>query len=466
MNDDRSDVSRRRLLCAATGIAATGVAVPAVAAPDITYAPDPAFQGQRFYVFGGGITDGTTYQLRRATRVSGGSVAESRFVEEVTADAETDVPPDRGGGTGAAIGIDSGALEAGRYFVAGGDLPARPDVAGTVEVVGVAGPPTATLELTPETPTVSAGGTTTVELVVAGASAGVGGYALELDVVDPAVARITDIEHTGDLSERDDELRGEGASARIDADLREAPHGAGDVTVAVVTLAGEAPGETEISIVEGPTIRGADRNRYDLTDLGRTITTVFPTPTATVAVDPGTAETTAGDEITLDVVIEEPTAAIREYGLTVAVDSAIARFVDAEGTAHEAAESPTASIESGAGGEVTLSAVFEEPHPEETLSAGRVVVAAVDAGETTATVEGAVTAGDGAPYDLTSASGTISVESGEPIDAEAGGEPPTEDPDSEPAPDPEPVDQPGFGLGGTAAGVGTAWYLWWQRNGD
>lgn len=469
MGDLRPDMTRRRLLWAATGIAATGVATPAVAQPDITYAPDPVFQGQRFFVFGDDITDGTTYRLRRVTRVSGGRVEESRFVEQVTADADTDVPPELGGHTGAAIEIDSGELEAGQYFVVGGNLPSRPETTATVEVVGVAGPPTATLELAPEMVTVHAGGTTTIELVVAGAEAGVGGYDLELNVEDPAIARITDIDHTGELSGQDDELLSDGAGARINANLRETPHDPGNITVAVVTLTGEASGEAAVSIADAPTIRGADRNRYSITDRGSTTATVLPVPTATVDVDPEVAEVAVGDEVAFEVAVRDPTTAVREYDFAVrTADSEIVRFVTVDGTDHEAAGFPTTSGESEAGAEGTLSAVFEEPYPERTISAGRVVVEAVEPGEMEVTVEGTVTAGDSAPYDLTSTSGLISIEPADSPDIEAEEESPPEASDTEsatepdPEPEPEPVNQPGFGFGGAAVGVGAAWYLRWR----
>ena len=104
-------------------------------------------------------TDGTTSQRRRVTRVAGGRVEERRVVEAVIADADTDVPSALGGASGAVIDVDAGALGAGRYFVAGGGLPTRPET--TVEVVGVAGLPTAALALAPEGPTVHVGGATT-----------------------------------------------------------------------------------------------------------------------------------------------------------------------------------------------------------------------------------------------------------------------------------------------------------------
>lgn len=81
-----------------------------------------------------------------------------------------------------------------------------------------------------------------------------------------------------------------------------------------------------------------------------------------------------------------------------------------------------------------------------------------------------MTAGDGAPYDLTSMPGPITVEPGEELNVEH--ESPSEDTNSEPmsGPGPElepiPVDQPRFGHGGAVVGVGAAWYLWWRHNDD
>lgn len=114
---------------------------------------------------------------------------------------------------------------------------AAPAVAATdtpVRLVGVDGP-------------TAVGETATVPVVVSEAEGGVGAYNLTVAVEDPDVATVVDIELAGDPGVREVEIAPDGSHVTVRAALMDTAD-AGEVTVATVTVAGEAAGKTDLTV--------------------------------------------------------------------------------------------------------------------------------------------------------------------------------------------------------------------------
>jgi hypothetical protein len=91
------------------------------------------------------------------------------------------------------------------------------------------------------------GETTTVPVVVETAEGGVGAYNLTVSVDDPTVATVVDADVAGDPGARDVEVAPDGSNASIRAALMDTDD-EGAVTVATVTVAGEAAGSTYVDV--------------------------------------------------------------------------------------------------------------------------------------------------------------------------------------------------------------------------
>jgi len=91
------------------------------------------------------------------------------------------------------------------------------------------------------------GGTTTVPVVVETVEGGVGAYDLTVSVADPDVATVVGAEVAGDPGARDVEVAPDGSNVSIRAALMDTDD-EGEVTVATVTVAGEAAGSTGVAV--------------------------------------------------------------------------------------------------------------------------------------------------------------------------------------------------------------------------
>lgn len=121
---------------------------------------------------------------------------------------------------------------------------------GTAAVIAITaglvlGAGTTTVAVQPESPTVSTGETTTVDIVVESADDGVGSIDLELAVADPSVANITDVSVAGNPATV--RTTGDSDSTRIAATGMDTAN-TGTVTVATVTLTGESAGTTSLEL--------------------------------------------------------------------------------------------------------------------------------------------------------------------------------------------------------------------------
>jgi hypothetical protein len=129
------------------------------------------------------------------------------------------------------------------------------------------------LVASPAAPAVQAGGTTTVTLALADADGGVGSAALRVEATDPAVATVADVSVPGAPTTSNVTVDADGGGADVRYEGANTPRDEGEVAVATVTLAGEAPGEAGIEVAataagDGPRVADETGAAYALTELG------------------------------------------------------------------------------------------------------------------------------------------------------------------------------------------------------
>ena len=126
------------------------------------------------------------------------------------------------------------------------------------------------VSLSPSDDLVAVNGTTTYDVVVENADGGVGAYSLALSVDDGQIATIEDVSVDEDAMS-DVQVSADGSSASADVALLDTEQ-TGSVTVATVTVAGEADGETEIGL-EMSSLGTESGEAYDVTaENGATLT--------------------------------------------------------------------------------------------------------------------------------------------------------------------------------------------------
>jgi hypothetical protein len=103
------------------------------------------------------------------------------------------------------------------------------------------------VELSPGEATVDIGNTTTFDIVVTNADGGVGAYELTVEINDPDTAQITDVTRLGDPGIGTADIASDGASADVESGLMDTAD-TGSVTIARVTIEGEANGTSTIQL--------------------------------------------------------------------------------------------------------------------------------------------------------------------------------------------------------------------------
>lgn len=153
------------------------------------------------------------------------------------------------------------------------------------------------VELTPAEATVDVSNSTTLDIVVTNADGGVGAYELTLELAGPDAARITEITRLGDPGIGSAEIASDGGSAAVDAGLMDTAD-TGAVTVARVTIEGEANGTTAVQLSVEALGDEAGAN-YDVTETRDATLTVgtgsAPTATGTATQSPATEDGVGGE---------------------------------------------------------------------------------------------------------------------------------------------------------------------------
>jgi hypothetical protein len=155
--------------------------------------------------------------------------------------------------------------------------------------------------------TLAPGETTTVTLAVDSANGGVGSADFRVELSDPTVASVTDVQVANDppSSLTSVDVDGDGAGATVSYAFANSSADTGTVTVATVTLTADAAGSTDVNVVANPGVGALDvgdedGQPYTLTSVGSASITVADEnapPTADAGAD---QSVTAGDTVALD----------------------------------------------------------------------------------------------------------------------------------------------------------------------
>jgi hypothetical protein len=204
-------------------------------------------------------------------------------------------------------------------------------LSATVGFAGLAGAATTTdltVSITDDDNTLAPGETTTVEIAVATADGGVGAAELGVELSDPGVATITDVETNSASSLTDNVIAGGGQSADVKyfgVDTADT----GSVTFVTVTLQAAAEGQTTVDVVQNSqtgnlVVFDEVGAGYTLANVGSatlTVEDVNQDPTA----DAGADQTvTAGDTVTLDATgSSDPDGSIASYSWTETTSSGV-----------------------------------------------------------------------------------------------------------------------------------------------
>jgi hypothetical protein len=135
------------------------------------------------------------------------------------------------------------------------------------------------LVASPSDPAVGVDETTTVTLALADADGGVGAAAFRVASTDPSVATVAAVSLPGAPTTSNVTVDADGGGADVRYEGANTPSDDGEVTVATVTLAGEAPGEAGLEVTAhpvdgGPSVADETGEAYSLTDLGTATVTV------------------------------------------------------------------------------------------------------------------------------------------------------------------------------------------------
>jgi hypothetical protein len=233
------------------------------------------------------------------------------------------------------------------------------------------------ISLSPTPQTVSAGSTTTYDVVVAGATDGIGAYETTLSLSDSSVAAFESFEHASDplfdnTAVNDSQLT---ISAAMGDNIIA---GAEQTTLGTVTVAGEASGQADISVAGSPAFSDANDQTYGV---GATTGAVVEVVNQiNVSLAPAQQQIEAGTNATYEVVIAGATGGIGAYETTLSLsDSTAATFV-----AFEHANDPLFDNTAVNDSQLTISAAMGDNviAGAEQLTLGTVTVAGETEGQT------------------------------------------------------------------------------------
>lgn len=129
---------------------------------------------------------------------------------------------------------------------------------GTVAAAG-----TTDVEVTPETTTIDAGTTTTINITATDISSdGLGSYEFELSTSGTGTASITDVTLRGNPGLSETNISEDGSQLNVSAGVLSTSE-TGSVTLATVTIAGDAAGETTLSLSD-VSVSDNDGNAYSI----------------------------------------------------------------------------------------------------------------------------------------------------------------------------------------------------------
>lgn len=296
------------------------------------------------------------------------------------------------------------------------------DVAGGTLAVNV---PAVDVGLTPVEQTLSAGSTTSYDLVVDGAVEGISAYTMSIELSNSTAATIEGFEHASDPQFDNTEVTD--TAVNVSAAMGDNTIASGeDLVLGTLTVSGETPGTTDLVFDTGDIGIGADDQSVSsyavdsVTDGSLEVTEADPVTVELVPLGPA-----AVGEVELGVVVTNASNGIGAYNINMTAPSQAVAFTDHELTA-EGNTGPLDDSElSDDGSSFSLTAALlgavHEPATE--IQIATVTVTVDDYGSYEFAVGDAVIDGtDSNGYDVvTGIDTTLSVESPPPVN---GGDPP------------------------------------------
>jgi len=182
------------------------------------------------------------------------------------------------------------------------------------------------VSLDPANQTVDPGEEVTYDIVVEGATDGIGAYTMTVELGDASVATVEAFEHAKEPMFDNTEVTNDSVevSAGMGANTID---GAAEVVLGTVTVAGDGNGETPVTFAggtDGPAVSNESGDQYDVASAtGGTLAVDWPE--VDVGLAPADQTAGVGDEATYEVVVEGATEGISAYAVTSDVaDSSVA----------------------------------------------------------------------------------------------------------------------------------------------
>lgn len=216
-----------------------------------------------------------------------------------------------------------------------------------------------TVSLEPADQTVAPGETAAYDVVVEGATEGIGAYELTVALSDSSVGSFASFEHANEPLFDNTEVTD--SELTVSAAMGENTiAGAEQITLGTATVVGQAEGQATLSVADGAAITDVSDQQYGVgTTASGALTVEAVAQTATVDIVPQADQVRAGGETTLDVVVSGE-AGISAYDMEIDLDSSTAgaAFVDYELTAEGPSGPLDNSTISADGSSVSLDAAL------------------------------------------------------------------------------------------------------------
>lgn len=179
---------------------------------------------------------------------------------------------------------------------------------------------TTDVTLEPSSTTVAPGDTTTVDVVVANADAGVGSVAANVSITDPSVANITDVSVAGaptfDLST----VTEANTTAAIEASAMDTETDTGQLVVATVTIEATQAGTTDLTLSVA-SLDDENAEAYSVADAAGATVEVLSSSTlnSSIGVTPTEATIPANTTATFDIVVDSAVGGVGSVDATVSL---------------------------------------------------------------------------------------------------------------------------------------------------
>ncbi len=182
------------------------------------------------------------------------------------------------------------------------------------------------VSLDPANQTVDPGEQVTYEVVVEGATDGIGAYTMTIELGDASVATVEAFEHEREPMFDNTEVTNDSVDVSVGMGANTID-GAAEIVLGTVTVAGDGDGETPVAFAggaDGVAVSNESGDQYDVASAtGGTLTVDWPE--VDVGLAPADQTTGVGEEATYEVVVEGATEGISAYAMTIDVaDSSVA----------------------------------------------------------------------------------------------------------------------------------------------